>query len=56
MYELMKPLLAENKNIKLNTNNNISNIKQYIYQRCYQNTKNIYGYPKSLNLNLIYLI
>jgi len=46
-----KRLLAEIKNIKLNTNKNISNIKQYIYQRCYQVTKNIYGNPKSLNLN-----
>jgi len=41
-----KRLLAEIKNIKLNTNNNI---KQYIHQRCYQVTKNIYGNPKSLN-------
>jgi len=37
---------AEIKNIKLNTNNNI---KQYIHQRCYQVTNNIYGNPKSLN-------
>jgi len=36
-----KRLLADIKNIKLNKNNNISNIKQYIYQRCYQVTKNI---------------
>jgi len=41
-----KRLLAEIKNIKLNTNNNI---KQYIDQRCYQVTNNIYGNPKSLN-------
>jgi len=41
-----KRLLAEIKNIKLNTNNNI---KQYklIHQRCYQVTNNIYGNPKS---------
>jgi len=38
--------LAEIKNIKLNTNNNI---KQYIHQRFYQVTNNIYGNPKSLN-------
>jgi len=44
-----KRLLAEIKNINLHTNNNI---KQYIYQRCYQVTKNIYGNPKSLNLSL----
>jgi len=50
-----KRLSAEIKNIKLHTNNNISNIKQYIYQRCYQVTKNIYGNPKSLNLILINL-
>jgi len=47
-----KRLLTEIKNIKLNTNNNV---KQYIYQRCYQITKNIYGNPKSLNLSLINL-
>jgi len=41
-----KHLLAEIKNIKLNTNNNI---KQYIHHRCYQVTKNVYGNPKSLN-------
>jgi len=41
-----KFLLAEIKNIKLNTNNNI---KQFILQRCYQVTNNIYGNPKSLN-------
>jgi len=42
-----KRLLAEIKNIKLHTNNNI---KQYINQlRCYQVTKNIYGNPKPLN-------
>jgi len=40
-----KRLLAEIKNIKLNTNNTI---KQYIHQRCYQVTNNIYGNPKSL--------
>jgi len=39
-------LLAEIKNLKLNANNNI---KQYIHQRCYQVTNNIYGKPKSLN-------
>jgi len=33
-----KRLLAEIKNIKLNTNNNI---KQYIHQRCYQVTNNL---------------
>jgi len=44
--------LAENKDIKL-LNNNISDIKKYIYQRCYQVTKNNYGNPKSLNLSLI---
>jgi len=38
-----KRLLAEIKNIKLNTNNNIN---QYIHQRCYQVTNNIYGNPK----------
>jgi len=37
-----KRLLAQIKNIKLHTNNNI---KQYIHQRCYQVTKNIYGDP-----------
>jgi len=41
-----KRLLAEIKNIQLNTNNNI---QQYIHQRCYQVTNNIYGNPKSLN-------
>jgi len=41
-----KRLLAEIKNIKLDTNNNI---KQHIHQRCYQVTNNIYGNPKSLN-------
>jgi len=41
-----KRLLAEIKNIKLNTNNNK---KQYIHQRCYQVTNNIYGNPKSFN-------
>jgi len=41
-----KRLLAEIKNIKLHTNNNI---KQYIHQRCYQVTNNIYGNPESLN-------
>jgi len=41
-----KCLLAEIKNIKLNTNNNI---KQCIHQRCYQVTNNIHGNPKSLN-------
>jgi len=41
-----KRLLAEIKNIKLNTNNNI---KQYIHQRRHQVTNNIYGNPKSLN-------
>jgi len=41
-----KRLLAEIKNIKLHTNNNISNIEQYIYQKCYQVTMNIYGNPK----------
>jgi len=41
-----KRFLAEIKNIKLNTNNNI---KQYIHQRCYQVTNNFYGNPKSLN-------
>jgi len=49
IYEWMnewKRLLAEIKNIKLNTNNNI---KQYIHQRCYQVTNNIYDNPKSLN-------
>jgi len=35
-----KRLLAEIKNIKLHTN---ENIKQYICQRCYQVTTNIYG-------------
>jgi len=45
MYE-WKRLLTEIKNIKLNTSNNI---KQYIHQRCYQVTNNIYGNPKSLN-------
>jgi len=40
-----KRLLAEIKNIKLNTNNNV---KQYIHQRCYQVTNNSYGNPKSL--------
>jgi len=50
-----KRLLAEIKNIKLHTNKNTSNIKQYIYQRCYQVTKNMYGNPKSLNLSLINL-
>jgi len=35
-----KRLLAEFKNIKWDTNNNL---KQYIYQRCYQVTKNING-------------
>jgi len=44
-----KRLLAEIKNIKLHTNNNISNMTQYIYQV----TKNIYGNPKSLNFSLI---
>jgi len=33
-----------------------SNIKQYIYQRCYQVTKNIYGNPKSFNLSVINLV
>jgi len=47
-----KHLLAEIKNIKLQTNNNL---KQYIYQRCYHVTKNIYGNPKSLKLSLINL-
>jgi len=50
MYQLwmneLKRLLAEIKNIKLNTNNNM---KQYSHQRCYQVTNNIYGNPKSLN-------
>jgi len=50
VHDWMKTLLAEIINIKVNTNNNISNIKQYIYQRCYLLTKNIYGYPKSLHL------
>jgi len=45
-----KRLLAEIKNIKLNTNNNI---KQYIHQRCYQVTNNVYGNPKLLNINII---
>jgi len=40
-----KRLLAEIKNIKLNTNNNI---EQYIHQRCYQVTNNIHVNPKSL--------
>jgi len=31
-----KRLLAEIKNKKLHTKNNINNIKQYIYQRCYK--------------------
>jgi len=44
-------LLAEIKNIiQLNTTNNI---KQYIHQRCYQVTKNIYGNPKSLNNDVL---
>jgi len=43
-----KRLLAEIKNLKLQTNNNK---KQFIYQRCYQVTKIIYGNPKSLNLS-----
>jgi len=43
-----KRLLVEIKNIKLHTNNNnISNMKQYIYPSCYQVTKNINGNPKS---------
>jgi len=51
-----KRLLAEIKIIKLNKkNNNISNIKQHIYQRCFQITRNIYGNPKSLVLNLFNL-
>jgi len=58
-YNIMnecKRLLAETKNIKLHKNNRaISKIKQYIYQRCYQVTKNIYGNSKSLNLSLINL-
>jgi len=45
-----KRLLAEIKNIKLNSNNNI---KQYIYHRCYQVKKNIN--PKSLNISFINL-
>jgi len=45
-----KRLLAEIKNIKLKIN---IIIKQYIHQRCYQVTNNIYGNPKSLNSSLI---
>jgi len=48
-----KRLLAEIKNIKLHTNNNI---KQYIYQRYYEVTLSISGNPKSLNLSLINLV
>jgi len=57
MNEWTKTLYAwaEIKNIKLNTNNDISNIEQYIYQRFYQVTKNIYGNLQSLNLNVINL-
>jgi len=51
-YEL-KRLLVEIKNIKVHTNNNI---KQYIYHRCFQVTKNIFGNPKSLDLSLINLV
>jgi len=46
IYEWMnewKRLLAEIKNIKLHTNNNI---KQYIYQSYYQVTNNTYGNAK----------
>jgi len=50
--EWMKTFMAEIKNIKLHTNNNI---KQYIYLMCYKFTKNIFDNPKSLNLSLINL-
>jgi len=47
--------LAEIKNIKSHTNTNISYIKYFIYQSCYQITKNFYGNPKLMTLSLINL-
>jgi len=45
-----KRLLAENKNMKMHTNNKI---KQCIYQRCYQVTKHIYGNPTFTRTTLL---